>query len=641
MSRKLHNESEDAIQDYQNPIDLFADSAEQEDLAVTHSPRALRTELYKHQKQALTFMLLREKGWALKSEQRKDIWKAETDATGRRVFKNTISGQKQVKPPEDFRGGLLIDAPGLGKSLSIISLILSTKANSGWKGPADAPLAATLLIAPKTLIQTWKDELQRHLKSTDDLRFCVYYGKDRTKLLKELHRHDLVITTYSVVRLDWKASSAEPENRSTLYSVKWRRIVLDEAHIIREPTKSFARSVCALKAECRWGVTGTPIQNRLTDLYSLFKFLRCTPFDDVSVFNAHVTKNWRARSDPNSVAKLKTLVNCLSLRRPKTTVTLPARRDTAVPLEFNEQERKHYDKVKTSTKHKLASVCHENRSVTLMNALQWVNELRHICTMGIKDRGAIQTLEEKARSKPAWNQAAAQTRFDIFDEAGLARCSECSQDLASSLSSETDVEHVEEPRMEEFLDLLCSSCFLARSGARNFVKEVRAPYSATVVDANKVLSSVVFSGWTTTFDIIQPQLIDKGIRCVRLDGTSSASHRSRVIHAFRMNTDISVLLATITCGGVGLDLTAASRAYIMEPQWNPMSESQALDRIHRLGQQKEVETIRYVMRESYEEQVLKLQKRKQELADLTLSGGLIRKADLTEGRLRYLKELVG
>lgn len=228
--------------------------------------------------------------------------------------------------------------------------------------------------------------------------------------------------------------------------------------------------MCALEAECRWGVTGTPIQNRLTDLYSLFKFLRCTPFDDLSVFNSHVTKSWRARSDPNSVAKLKTLVNCLSLRRPKTTVTLPARRDTTVYLDFNEQERKHYDSVRTSTKQKLALVSLENRNVTLMNALQWVNELRHICTMGIVDRSAIPTLEEKARSTSTWNQAAAQIRFDQFDEAGLAKCSDCSQDLTSSLSSETDAEHVEEPRMEEFLDLLCSSCFHAKAGARNFVK---------------------------------------------------------------------------------------------------------------------------------------------------------------------------
>ena len=132
-----------------------------------------------------------------------------------------------------------------------------------------------------------------------------------------------------------------------------------------------------------------------------------------------------------------------------------------------------------------------------------------------------------------------------------------------------------------------------------------------------------------------------GIRCVRLDGTLSASSRASVITVFRHNPGIKVLLATITCGGVGLDLTAASRAYIMEPQWNPMSELQALDRIHRLGQNNEVKTIRYVMKESWEINVLTLQKRKQELADLALSGGILNKAELTSKRLQYLKELVG
>ena len=78
----------------------------------------------------------------------------------------------------------------------------------------------------------------------------------------------------------------------------------------------------------------------------------------------------------------------------------------------------------------------------------------------------------------------------------------------------------------------------------------------------------------------------------------------------------------------------------MEPQWNPMSEAQALDRIYRLGQEKEVRTIRYIMKNSYEEQVVKLQRRKEDLADLSLSTGAIKKNDLTYGRLQYLKELV-
>lgn len=157
----------------------------------------------------------------------------------------------------------------------------------------------------------------------------------------------------------------------------------------------------------------------------------------------------------------------------------------------------------------------------------------------------------------------------------------------------------------------------------------------------KSILSVVFSSWTKTFDIIQPQLWAKSIRCVRLDGTLSTNGRANVLRVFRTEPGIRVLLATISCGGIGLDLTAASRAYIMEPQWNPMSESQALDRIYRLGQLSEVTTTRYIMRESWEEQVRNLQRKKQALADLALDGGRTRSADLTYGRLQYLKELVG
>ena len=111
----------------------------------------------------------------------------------------------------------------------------------------------------------------------------------------------------------------------------------------------------------------------------------------------------------------------------------------------------------------------------------------------------------------------------------------------------------------------------------------------------------MFSSWTKTFDLLQPELIKRSIRCVRLDGSVNKPAREKVLRVFRDNAGIAVLLATITCGGVGLNLTAASRAYIVEPQWNPMSELQALDRIHRLGQKREVHTTRYLIKGTWEE----------------------------------------
>lgn len=132
-----------------NPIDLFADSVEQDILPETDSPALLKTNLYKHQKQALTFMLEREKGWAMTGHH-KDIWREELDTFGRTVYTNGITGQKQLKKPKEFRGGLLTDNPGLGKSLCMIALIANSKDIQQPTATSGSFCAATLLVVPKT-----------------------------------------------------------------------------------------------------------------------------------------------------------------------------------------------------------------------------------------------------------------------------------------------------------------------------------------------------------------------------------------------------------------------------------------------------------------------------------------------------------
>lgn len=563
----------------------------------------------------------------------------------------------------------------------------------------------------------------RHLKPSSAITYGVYYGKGRARILENLQDYNLVITTYAVVRKDWKSSKIKSEPRApNIYTSTWRRIVLDEgksalprvpdhsshkniAHIIREPSRSFAQSVCALKAHRRWCVSGTPIQNRLMDLYSLFKFLQCTPFSDLGVFNKHVTEQWKSQSDPRCVARLKNLVGCLSLRRPKTTIKLHPRIDDTVELQFNDQEWQDYQRTRLSTISRINGAVNGVNGAAFFSALRWVNQLRLLCNHGLANHTTTDDAPTDALiAESLWNCEVAQSQFDHLDAVGLARCSSsaCYQDLSSALSSDTDHDHDEEPYIDQSGTLLCFTCKRERAGASDGFLKVcnhfpRSSSSDSVVGAqdahgiahgvfreqilpgtastqplptkikrviqdldetpddikrlvqyinsqrnyNNYFHSVVFSSWTKTFDILQPQLMSRSIRCVRLDGSLSTTARANVLRAFSNNSGIKVLLATITCGGVGLDLTAASRAYIMEPQWNPMSESQALDRLHRLGQEKEVKTIRYLMKGSWEEQVLKLQKRKQELADLTLNSGTINKADLTYGRLQYLKELVG
>ena len=246
---------------------------------------------------------------------------------------------------------------------------------------------------------------------------------------------------------------------------------MNKAHIIREPSKSFAKSVNALEAQKRWAVTGTPIQNRLRDLFSLFKFLRCYPFDDLDVFRTHVVDNWKRRSDPNSIAKLKILINCLSLRRPKTTIELPPRQDTTVRLQFSDVEEKHYREVQMSARSKLHSIGEGSQTgATFINALQWLNKLRLICNHGLHDRTTIAEAPRSSQdSNVKWSEAEAQSRFDHLDHAGLAKCSapDCGQDLSSALSSEGDDSNIDEPRLEESLELLCLSCYEKRMKDRS------------------------------------------------------------------------------------------------------------------------------------------------------------------------------
>ena len=210
----------------------------------------------------------------------------------------------------------------------------------------------------------------------------------------------------------------------------------------------------------RWAVTGTPIQNRLMDLFSLFKFLQCAPFDNLEVFKTQFIQGWKASSDPTSFIKMKTTVNCLSLRRPKTTIELPVRQDEVVELDFDETERTHYRQVQMSTLHQIDSANRDGSGTVFLNTLKLVNELRLICTHGVPNNNVVPKLDESSIKRPLWTVQEAQTHFDQLEYVGLAKCSnaECRQDLTSALSSETDSEHEDEPFISDSLEIWCSSC---------------------------------------------------------------------------------------------------------------------------------------------------------------------------------------
>lgn len=153
------------------------------------------------------------------------------------------------------------------------------------------------------------------------------------------------------------------------------------------------------------------------------------------------------------------------------------------------------------------------------------------------------------------------------------------------------------------------------------------------------IKSVVFSGWTSHLDLIQIALTDAGLCYVRLDGTMTRQKRNASLDAFRDDPNTAIILISLTAGGLGLNLTTGSKVYVMEPQFNPAAEAQAVDRVHRLGQKREVTCTRFIMEDSFEENMLKLQRKKQNLADLSMNRGKLDKAEAAKQRMEELRSL--
>merc|ERR1719422_2695049 len=227
----------------------------------------------------------------------------------------------------------------------------------------------TLLICPASLIGQWEKEVENKVRSSQ-VRVLVYHGNNRKCSARSLARYDIVVTTYGTVQSEVKAvlgDSADKETKkkmedlraaedlgnkktcSELLNVAWERVILDEAHIIRNPKSLTSQAVCRLKAARRWCVTGTPIQNKELDLYSLLRFLRCYPFDEYQVW-----KKWIDNKSAQSQERMNTLVRTLLLRRTKEQksnvtgtklVNLPEKFKLEHKIQLNDEEKKVYDKV--------------------------------------------------------------------------------------------------------------------------------------------------------------------------------------------------------------------------------------------------------------------------------------------------------
>jgi superfamily II DNA or RNA helicase len=441
-------------------------------------------------------------------------------------------------------GGILADDMGLGKTLQALALICHTRELGGSRAPF-------LVVAPASVVHNWVSEADRFAPGLTVRAVTQTRAGRGSELADAVAGADLVVTSYTLFRLEYDDYQA----------LKWDGLVLDEAQFIKNPQSQAHRCAKRLPAPFKLAITGTPMENNLTELWSLCSVTAPGLFPRLDRFTDYYRNPIEKGRDAERLAQLRRRVRPLMLRRRKADVTtdLPDKQEQVIELELNHRHRKLYQ----------AYLQRERQKVL----------------------GLLGELEKH--------------RFEIFRSLTLLR--QASLDVAL-----VDPKHGGVPSTK--LDVL--------------IEQV----ANLVAEGHRTL---VFSQFTRFLEAARGRLEGAGVRCCYLDGATR--NRAAVLAEFKNGT-APVFLISLKAGGFGLNLTEADYCILLDPWWNPATEAQAVDRIHRIGQTRNVMVYRMVAKDTIEEKVMALKARKAELFSSVLDGGEFASAQLTASDIRALLE---
>lgn len=606
-------------------------------------PRGLKVQLMPHQQHALAWLLWRE----------------------------------QQRPS----GGVLADDMGLGKTLTMIALIMTTLAkkdldesddylerkddddDAEWinKSKPSYPKGGTLVVCPASLLSQWENEVLNRCKR-GLLSVVVHHGSNRQSVPKKLAKNDIVITTYNIL-------SREHKTNSTLYKINWKRVILDEAHIVRNHKSQASEAVCALLASKRWALTGTPIQNKELDLYSILKFLKCSPFDDLRVW-----KRWVDNKNAAGHQRLATVMKTIMLRRTKQELmakgemeSLPDKFIEEVKVELDRQEKLVYEKILVYSRTLFAQFLAQRA------------EKQHMFDLygGKYDKPAFlsnpykKTQFNKAQNKLLSLHADVKTHEILVLLLRLRQVC-CHPALIHAMLDQEDVKQSGIMEMENVdADLLSQLHNISLNAIENADEEEDIGIDKNVIgnlltsenpvfDDDRISSKmkmlldmvkeilqkgddklIIVSQWAKLLDIIASHLssID-GATFKLFTGSVAIKDRQGIMDSFNsQNSGPRILLLSLTAGGVGLNLVGGNHLLLFDIHWNPQLETQAQDRIYRFGQTKDVYIYKFICVDTIEERIKALQERKLEIATNVLSGAKSNAA--TKLTLNDLKSLFG
>ncbi|KAL4911511.1 hypothetical protein BDW74DRAFT_9073 [Aspergillus multicolor] len=483
--------------------------------------------------------------------------------------------------------GILCDDMGLGKTLQTICIVASDhhmRAEDFAKTQKpESRKVPSLIVCPPSLSGHWQQEVKQYAPFLN----CVAYvgpPAERSKLQASLADADIVVTSYDICRND----------NDTLRPISWNYCVLDEGHLIKNPKAKVTQAVKRIHSNHRLILSGTPIQNNVLELWSLFDFLMPGFLGTEKVFLDRFAKpiatsrfsksSKEQEAGALAIEALHKQVLPFLLRRLKEEVLndLPPKIIQNYYCDPSDLQKKLFEdftkKEQKALQDKMGS-SEKTDKEHIFQALQYMRRLCNSPALVVKD--------------------------------GHKQYNEVQEYLQKKKSYIRDVAHA--PKLSALRDLLLDCGIGVEPTEGNL-----AP-GASYVSPHRAL---VFCQMKEMLDIVQSEVLRKllpSVQFLRLDGGVEATRRQDIVNRFNSDPSYDVLLLTTSVGGLGLNLTGADTVIFVEHDWNPQKDIQAMDRAHRIGQKKVVNVYRLITRGTLEEKILNLQRFKIDVASTVVN----------------------
>ncbi|KAL8724456.1 MAG: hypothetical protein Q9166_007941 [cf. Caloplaca sp. 2 TL-2023] len=486
--------------------------------------------------------------------------------------------------------GILCDDMGLGKTLQTLCIVASDhhmRAEEFAKsGNPDYRRLPSLIVCPPTLSGHWQQEIAAYAPFLSCLGF-VGPASDRVRLRAQLGKTDIVITSYEVCRND----------SDILAPFNWNYCVLDEGHLIKNPRAKTTLAVKRLASNHRLILSGTPIQNNVLELWSLFDFLMPGFLGTEKVFLDRFAKPIAASRFSKSSSKdqeagalaveaLHKQVLPFLLRRLKEEVLndLPPKILQNYYCDLSDLQKKLFEDFAKKERKTLTEAAGSDDKEAKQHIFQALQYMRKLC------------------NSPS-----------LIVKEGHKQYESIQSSLAKQNSSLKDIAHA--PKLTALRDLLVD-CGIGICASTNPGEITAEP---NYVSQHRAL---IFCQMKEMLDIVQNDVIRKllpSVQFLRLDGSVEASKRQAIVNQFNTDPSYDCLLLTTSVGGLGLNLTGADTVIFVEHDWNPQKDLQAMDRAHRIGQKKVVNVYRLITRGTLEEKILNLQRFKIDVASTVVN----------------------